>query len=470
MLSTVLKLLIVQVLIGMFAKLVHNIYKLWKIQIRHGKQLEISRELVIKAVKNKAVTALISSIALIIILSLMNYILNSGNSYIIFRYKYEEMQSGLNPNKTKFQVGDILCDDVLNRLADKLGMKNVSESDIDSMRDWFNISYANEYQDLLDATSTPKLATEYVVRTTSDLNLKLMRHSDILEKLGEAYGEYFIQEYSDNTQLIDYTNIYDEIKDLDYLDTADYFEMYADRIDHYINKFSAENKQYEHDNVQFTDIQNEVDNFKSIQLEKYRAYVITNGIQTDRTAYQKRLIYINKLKDVRMQKLNAKYAVRLNAIQMYDNSMAQVVLVPTRDLNGKFYMSRTKIGVDYLQDEAGSTSGDAAVLKDEIDTNSTILQILDTMQYSAESVEKADKLKDQLIEQLQNIQKNTIKLVNSYIEYRLQSYMDYEVVTPQIAKIFDFKKSILITFVYIFVMLADAVMVEAIEEKRSNRK
>ena len=182
MLSTVLKLLIVQVLIGMFAKLVHNIYKLWKIQIRHGKQLEISRELVIKAVKSKAVAALISSIALIIILSLMNYILNSGNSYIIFRYKYEEMQSGLNPNKTKFQVGDILCDDVLNRLADKLGMKNVSESDIDSMRDWFNISYANEYQDLLDATSTPKLATEYVVRTTSDLNLKLMRHSDILYK------------------------------------------------------------------------------------------------------------------------------------------------------------------------------------------------------------------------------------------------------------------------------------------------
>ena len=319
MLSTVLKLLIVQVLIGMFAKLVHNIYKLWKIQIRHGKQLEISRELVIKAVKSKAVAALISSIALIIILSLMNYILNSGNSYIIFRYKYEEMQSGLNPNKTKFQVGDILCDDVLNRLADKLGMKNVSESDIDSMRDWFNISYANEYQDLLDATSTPKLATEYVVRTTSDLNLKLMRHQDILEKLGEAYGEYFIQEYSDNTQLIDYTNIDDEIKDLDYLDTADYFEMYADRIDHYINKFSAENKQYEHDNVQFTDIQNEVDNFKSIQIEKYRAYVITNGIQTDRTAYQKRLTYINKLKDVRMQKLIAKYAVRLNAIQMYDN-------------------------------------------------------------------------------------------------------------------------------------------------------
>ena len=114
-----------------------------------------------------------------------------------------------------------------------------------------------------------------------------------------------------------------------------------------------------------------------------------------------------------MQKLNAKYAVRLNAIQMYDNSMAQVVLVPTRDLNGKFYMSRTKIGVDYLQDDAGNASGDAAVLKDEIDTNSTILQILDTIQYSAEYVEKADKLKAQLIEQLQNIQKNTIKLKNN---------------------------------------------------------
>lgn len=378
------------------------------------------------------------------------------------------MQSGLNPNKTRFQVSDILCDDVLYKLADKLEISNVSDDNIDNMRKWFKVSYANEYQDILDATSTPKIATEYIVRPTSDLAVQGISSADALEKLGEAYKEYFIQEYSDNTSLIDYTDLDSELQDLDYLDIADYFEMYADRIEHYISKFKSENKQYEYNNVQFTDIQNEVSNFKSIQIEKYRAYITTNGVQTDRAAYQKRLGYINKLKDVRMQKLNAKYAVRLNAIQMYDNSMAQVVLVPTRNLNGEFYMSRTKIGVDYLQSEASSTSGDAAQLKNEIDTNSMILNILQNAQYSVQQTKRADELKNQLIEQLQDLQQNTIKLVNSYIEYRLQSYIEYEVIVPQIAKVFDFKRNVLIAIVYVIVLLADAVMIEAIEEKRNS--
>lgn len=468
MLSTVLKLLVVQVLIGMFAKLVHNIYRLWKIQIQQGKQLDISKALIIKAVKNKLITAIVSCIVLVTILSLLNYFINSSNSYLMLRYKYEEMQSGLNPNKTRFQVSDILCDDVLYKLADKLEMENVSDDNIDDMHSWFRVSYANDYQDVLDATSTPKIATEYVVRPTTELAIHGLESADVLDKLGEAYKEYFIQAYSDNTSLIDYSNIADELEDLDYLDIADYFEMYADRIDHYINKFRSENKQYESDNIQFVDIQNAVSNFKYTQVEKYRAYITTNGIQRDKLAYQKRLGYINKLKDVRMQKLNAKYAVRLNAIQMYDNNMAQVVLVPTRNLSGEFYMSRTKIGVDYLQDEASSTSGDAAQLKDEIDTNSMILRILENAQYNAEQIKKADDLKNQLIEQLQKLQKDTIKLVDSYIEYRLQSYIEYEVVVPQIAKLLNFKRNMLIAVVYIIVMMADAVALEAIEEKRNS--
>ena len=44
--------------------------------------------------------------------------------------------------------------------------------------------------------------------------------------------------------------------------------------------------------------------------------------------------------------------MRIEAIDMYDAFMTRFVLIPTYDTEQEFYMSRTKVGVDYFAEEA----------------------------------------------------------------------------------------------------------------------
>ena len=68
-------------------------------------------------------------------------------------------------------------------------------------------------------------------------------------------------------------------------------------------------------------------------------------------------------------KNTASYGIRLEAIEMYERDMASIVLIPTRDDDGEFYMSRTKIGVDVFADEAEDYSKNASAAKYVISTN-----------------------------------------------------------------------------------------------------
>ena len=58
----------------------------------------------------------------------------------------------------------------------------------------------------------------------------------------------------------------------------------------------------------------------------------------------------------------AAYDVRLEAIEMYNAFMTRFVLIPTYDTDKEFYMSRTKVGVDYFAAEAKEHLASAAQL------------------------------------------------------------------------------------------------------------
>ena len=62
--------------------------------------------------------------------------------------------------------------------------------------------------------------------------------------------------------------------------------------------------------------------------------------------------YANRLLDTSQKKDMAAHDVRIETIGLYDAFMTHFVLIPTYDTEKEFYMSRTKVGVDYFADEA----------------------------------------------------------------------------------------------------------------------
>ena len=92
----------------------------------------------------------------------------------------------------------------------------------------------------------------------------------------------------------------------------------------------------------FASLSQKISNF-DIDLERFSSFVLQNGLSKDSEAYKTRLDYQNRLLDTDHQKRLAAYDIRLEAIDMYDEQMARIVLVPTNDETQEFYMSKTKI-------------------------------------------------------------------------------------------------------------------------------
>ena len=113
------------------------------------------------------------------------------------------------------------------------------------------------------------------------------------------------------------------------------------------------------------------------QLDKYP------DLEND-MAYLSEFTSHNKNVDFDRQKNEASYNLCNQAIDMYSEEMTRVVLVPTWDESGKYYMGRTKVGIDELSVMATTFSDNVASNEKEIMDNNLII---DKMQSAASDEE-----------------------------------------------------------------------------------
>ena len=104
---------------------------------------------------------------------------------------------------------------------------------------------------------------------------------------------------------------------------------------------------------------------------------------------------------------------------MYSDEMTKVVLVPTIDENGNYYMGRTEIGVDKLSDMATEYGNMVAENEKELMNNAMILQRIenaeDTSVYSAQ----ADELVLALDKTLNALTVEAIAAGREYSDYKM---------------------------------------------------
>ena len=141
----------------------------------------------------------------------------------------------------------------------------------------------------------------------------------------------------------------------------------------------------------FASLSQKISNFIDIELERYEAFVLENGLAGNRTTYQSRMQYANRRLDVSKRKEMAAHDVRIEAINMYNAYMTRFVLIPTYDTNKEFYMSKTKVGVDYFADEAKEHLESATKLVEEMEHNSYAAQQIGASYASTALYTQADQ-------------------------------------------------------------------------------
>lgn len=137
-----------------------------------------------------------------------------------------------------------------------------------------------------------------------------------------------------------------------------------------------------------------MDTLNSAQINgSLYSYILQNGISADPARLIARFNFINSQSGFEKEKSAQSYAITNNAIAKYDKDMARIVLVPTWDNDGQYYMGRTKIGIDTLSVQSVNYSNNIATIEKGIkDNNLKLAKFSAAAGNTAENREYAAKL------------------------------------------------------------------------------
>jgi hypothetical protein len=268
-----------------------------------------------------------------------------------------------------------------------------------------------------------KISTEYWIHCSDRVSLHRTKPQTVLNFLADVYREDFTLNYAENDSVLDLS--FDDLEGMEYLDVKDYLQMQATKVRDYLPGYSSESSSFraEEDQETFSSLYQKIENYINIELERYGAFILEKGLSTNKATYQSRMQYANHLLENTRQKEMAAHDVRIEAIDIYDAFMTRFVLIPTYDVEQEFYMSRTKVGVDYFAEEATEFLAEATELVEEMEHNTYASAQVGKSQAPSNAYEEADRQIDSLKNELLNLAEQSRTLCDTYIAEKRDGYI-----------------------------------------------
>ena len=356
--------------------------------------------------------------------SLVMYRQKARTAKMLVALNYEEATKGLYPNNTRFNISLIKSEDVLDRAIAKAGLEGqITALD---MADHITALASNvNGMQLPSGTTSYKIATTYTI--TYEKNDELgprISARDMLGLIVEAYKEVFYEDYT-------YVEVgiapdWSECEEQEYMEIGSFFEKECRMLRRFLNTNANENGTFRSARTgeTFTSLRQKVDNFITIDLEKYDSYVLQSGLSKNRERYISKLEYENFLKNIDYQKFMAEYQNRLHTIEIYDSALTAVVLIPTLDTQNNFYMSRTKVAIDYQATAAESANANgndtlAVIQKNEY----AIRQMRSQTANTPSSIATAQSMIQEMKQKLETLIETTKILNKEYVRYKTKNYL-----------------------------------------------
>lgn len=311
------------------------------------------------------ISALLFAIVMCFSATLASYFDTSKQSSAVIALNYAEASQGQNVNGTRYNMSEIICDDVIGRVIKKGGFSDLTVSDLKSCFSVVPLNQGNSY-----SKDKYHISTEFAVYYSASSKTKKYDTNAMVQLLCNSYRDYYFDNYVNDFQF-NMSDFDEEIKELDYIDIATLLGNKANYILNYLYGLREKNSAFISSNGStFASVAAKVDLLSSAQIyDAIYSYILQNGISLDNRKLIDRYTYANKMFDYDRQKLKESYDITNKAIAKYDKDMARIVLVPTWDNDGQYYMGRTKIGIDTLSVQSVSYSKNIANLETSIKDN-----------------------------------------------------------------------------------------------------
>lgn len=400
---------------------------------------------------------LLFSILFMSVAGLIFYVLSFRTASAILTFKYPNASYGLYPNGTYLNAYNIFTSEILDDAIRNAGLRGIVDSD--------EISEGLTIR----PRSTPDLiTTQFIVtyKMGKDVNLGAVTPEGMLKAILYAYNDFFHSTYSSDQLAVD-LDLVDQ-GSLEYSDVIDYYNMYLDQLKKYLWSRQENNKDYvSSDGTSFQDLINIIEQYRIAFLREVEAIVSERGVTNDKEAFLDRVNY-------RLWNLTNKYnyyrqmqQLYTDIIRDYEARLTGVVFIPSLDSERKFYMSKTKVGIDLYTTKATQFEEQAEDVQREINRlNQYVLMITseETTAMDAENNARVDALLDEFRAQLKSTME-VIKLVEKeYSQYKNHSYITVKISEPGLIERTNAKVVVVIT------AIIDAVILVVLAIRHQNRK
>ena len=300
---------------------------------------------------------------------IFNHIYKNKSVYAVVSLNYSEASQGLNSNGTRYNMAEITSDEVIKKAIENGALEKVSVSDIKKC-----LSVSPSVEGSVDTEANYHISTEYIVTYCASGKTQHLDAENVIKLIMTSYKEYYIGKYTD-----DYSpDILTEKPDfsrMEYMDTVAYFDKEATSVLNYLYGLADAAPSFvTQNNMTFSSIAGKVYQFKETQIdENLKALILQQSVVRDKDGYIDRLSYQNTNTDFDRRKNAVSFDLCNQAINMYAEEMTRVVLVPTWDERGKYYMGRTKVGIDELSVKATEFSDKLAENEKSIMDNNLII-------------------------------------------------------------------------------------------------
>ena len=366
---------------------------------------------------------LVLAFFLIVFLALcaFHYTKSLHTASTILSLDYEEASKGLTPNRTRFNIFEIQSGEVMERLIGYAGLEGkitpdeLSECITVKATHGKNISGSVNY-----------ISTSFVVRFTDNGAIAGRTPEEMLSLLCKSYREYFVEHYGYNHSILSF-----DVNDLkfndEYLMAVSLLELKCSQLEKYVQLRKRESKNYQDPDtgLTFSALEQRVNNLYAYDLARLRSYVIENGIANDRVGLESILNYRIRRDRLMYNKLMAAYDEDNNGIQMYDAAMSAVVMIPTQDQTMKYYMSRTKTGMDNMAVHADAQLLGATERMEQIAYSTYLTGKLQTNASNRAKMEKADAMIQETGASLDKLAADIQAVDSAYTSTKARNYIGF---------------------------------------------
>lgn len=344
---------------------------------------------------------------------ILNHFELKKSVHAIVSLNYSEASQALNSNGTRYNMAEIISDEVVERAIKKGALKNVTVNQLKSCL----VVYPCVQGGVADE-SQYHISTEFAVEYHASKHTDHLDSENVIKLITSAYKEYYIEKYTDNFNLDPEKP---DFSKMEYMDIVQYFDKETQSILNYLYGMAGKNPSFVTESGStFNSIAGKVHQFKETQInQNLRSLILQNGIVRDKEGYIDRLSYHNKNVDFDRQKNDASYKLCNEAIDMYSEEMTRVVLVPTWDQEGKYYMGRTKVGIDELSVKATEFSDYVASNEKEIMDNKLIIDKISSANSQTQVQGSADTLIDSIYNDIKDFEKEAVNAGREYSRHKM---------------------------------------------------